>query len=260
MAEVFGLIGGAVQVLAAVDRAVQIFVRLQNAPNQLKLVRVLLVQIERHLGILKKSYGYDDGNKEAGGINNHHPALPAIPSVTIAEIKSSLEECYAFVDKYNNDFSDNASRGRKFWSSVKHMAELEQIRARIAEINPLIIQPLFMELILERIPAPFHRNEGRGAPLPLRPMAHDGAGSNMVPPPCDNCGRAAVTAALNGIRAPIPEHERRQDEIQQVQQELNAALTIDPHDVLEAGAVEVDAALKDLRGATLYALCPQLKH
>lgn len=265
MAEVFGLITGVLQTIAAVDRAVEIFGRLQNAPKQIRLLSILLAQIERHLSILKKSYGYndDDDDKEAGGINNHHPALPQIPPATIAEIKDSLKECHAFVKRHNKDFSDKASRVRKFWSSVNHMGELGQIRARIAEINPLIIQPLMMELLLARIPVPIHQHQGRGVPLPLRPMARDGAGSSRAPPPCDTCGRAtaaATAAALNGTRAPIPENVRRQDEVQQVQQELNAALAIDLRDVLETGAVAVDTALKVLRGATLYALCPLLKH
>lgn len=267
MAEVFGLITGVLQTIAAVDRAVEIFGRLQNAPKQIRLLSILLAQIERHLRILKKSYGYnnddddddDDDDEEAGGINNDHPALPQIPPATIAEIKDSLKECHAFVKRHNNDFSDKASRVRKFWSSVNHMGELGQIRARIAEINPLIIQPLMMELLLARIPVPIHQHKGRGVPLPLRPMARIGAGLSRAPPPCAICGRetaAAAAAALNSTRAPIPENVRRQDEVQQVQQELNAALAIDLRDVLETGAVEVDAALKDLRGATLYAPCP----
>lgn len=249
MAEVFGLIAGVVQIITAVERAVEIFGRLQNAPKQIRLLSILLAQIERHLRILKKGYGYnnddddDDDDEEAGGINSDHPALPQIPPATIAEIKDSLKECHAFVKRHKNHFSDKASRVRKLWSSVNHMGELGQIRARIAEINPLIIQPLMMELLLARIPVPIHQHKGRGVSLPLRSVARIGETG------------AAAAAALNSTRAPIPENVRRQDEVQQAQQELNAALAIDLRDVLETGAVEVDAALKDLRGATLYALC-----
>lgn len=261
MAEIFGLVTGAVQALAAVDRAVEIFGRLQNAPKQIRLVRILLAQIEHDLVFIKQNYG--DGNDEGGTISNHPPPVRYIPSATFAEIQSSLKECRDFVDKYNDDFSDTASRGRKFWSSVKHMGELGDIRARIAEVNPLIIMPLMIRLLVERVPAPVHPHQGRGAPLPLRQMVRDGAGANMAPPLCDTCGLAAAPApapALNGTRTPIPEDAQRQDQVQQVEEELNAALTINLRDVLETGAVEVDADLKDLRGATLYALHSALHH
>ncbi|KAK0752809.1 hypothetical protein B0T18DRAFT_384978 [Schizothecium vesticola] len=191
MAEIFGLVTGAVQTLAAVDRAVAIFGRLQNAPKQIRLVRILLAQIEHDLVVLKQSYG--NSNEEAGGIDNHQTAGRQIPPATIAEIEASLNECRIFVNKYNDVFSDKASRGRIFWSSVKHTAKLATAAASAA-----------------------------------------GAG-----------------ATLNGIRAPISEYSQRQDEVRQVQQELNAALTINLRDVLETGAVEVDADLKNLRGATL---------
>lgn len=262
MAEIFGLVTGAVQALAAVDRAVEIFGRLQNAPKQIRLVRILLAQIEHDLVFIKQNYG--DGKDEGGKTSNdHHPPVRYIPPATFAEIQSSLKECRDFVDKYNDDFSDTASRGRKFWSSVKHMGELGDIRARIAEVNPLIIMPLMIRLLVERVPAPVHRHEGRGAPLPLRQMVRDGAGSNMAPPLCDTCGLAAASAAapaLDGTLVPIPEYAQRKGQVQQVEQELNAALTINLRDVLETGAVEVDADLKDLRGATLYALRSLLHH
>lgn len=255
MAEIVGLVAGAVQALTAVDRAVQIFGRLQNAPKQIRLVRILLAQIDHDLAVLNQS------NAEASGINNH-PAGQQIPPATVAEIEDSLTECRIFVNKYYDVFSDKASRGRIFWSSVKHTAKLEEIRARIADIYPLIIMPLMVRLLLERIPGPVHQHERRAVPLLLAQMAHTGLESapRMASPPCDTCGRAAAAAssaaaaALNGIRAPIPEYAQSQDEVLQVEQELNAALAINLRDVLETGAVKVDADLKNLQGATLYAI------
>ncbi|KAK1831484.1 hypothetical protein QBC39DRAFT_330731 [Podospora conica] len=207
MAEIFGLVTGAVQALAAVDRAVALFGRLQNAPKQIRLVRILLAQIDHDLNTLKQSSMNDD--EGAGGNNNHDQPGRRIPPATISEIEDSLNECRAFVNKYNDDFSDKASRGRVFWSSVKHTAKLDEIRARIVEIYPLIITPWMMRLLLERIPAPDHQHQGRG-PLPLPRTTHDGA---------------------------VPE--------------TISTTTTDLRDVLETGAVEFDAALKNLRGATL---------
>ncbi|KAK5655372.1 hypothetical protein OQA88_5939 [Cercophora sp. LCS_1] len=234
MAEIFGLISFALGALAAADRAVVLFDRLQNAPKQMRLVWILLDQIKQDLSALRES-------------NNNNPEGQQIPSAAFNEIKNALTECSDFLDRYSERFSSKGTLRRVFWSSLK-TAELQGIRGRIAEIYPLIITPLTMRILLARMPGPVHG--GQDSPMLLAQAAQAGAVVDMAPPPYGIA--AAAVAAANGIQVPIPENAARQYEARQTEQELNAALSIKLRDILETDVtVEVDVALKTLQKATL---------
>ncbi|KAK0732101.1 hypothetical protein B0H67DRAFT_679596 [Lasiosphaeris hirsuta] len=251
MAEVLGLISSALQAIAAVDRAVVLFDRLQNAPKQMRLVRILLGQIDHDLNALRESDNNSTGivghdQEGAGGNSNRHPWNQQIPAATVEEINNALAECRSFLDRYSERFSSKGTMRRIFWSALK-AAELESIRGRIAEIYPLIITPLTMRLLLARMPAPVHR--GQDAPLVLElEAAQAGAVLDMAPPSY----RRAVAVEAGGIPVSISEGAARPYEARETAQELEAVLTVKLRDILETDAItEVDADLRNLRGATL---------
>ncbi|KAK3339716.1 hypothetical protein B0T25DRAFT_560456 [Lasiosphaeria hispida] len=230
MAEIVGLISFALGALAAADRAVVLFDRLQNAPKQMRLVRILLDQIKEDLNALKES-------------NNNSPGGQKIPLATFSEIKDALTECRVFLDRYSERFSSKVTLRRVFWSSVK-TAELQGIRNRIADIYPLIIIPLNIRILMARTPAPVTGRQNN--PILLAQAVQAGAVGDVAPPLC------GIAEAAGGIRVPVPEIAGRQNKARQTEEELSAALSIRLRDILETDAtVAVDTALKTLKDATL---------
>ncbi|KAK0715319.1 hypothetical protein B0H67DRAFT_645087 [Lasiosphaeris hirsuta] len=230
MAEVFGLISFALGALAAADRAVVLFDRLQNAPKQMRLVWILLDQIKEDLNTLRES-----NNDDSGG--------PRISPATFKEIKDALTECEVFLDRYSERFSSRVTLRRVFWSAIK-AAELEGIRSRIAYIYPQIITPLNMRVLISMMPAPA-TGEQNSPMLPAQ-VAQAGVVGDTAPSPY------GIAATADGVQALVRDSDVRQDGVRQAEEELKAALSIKLRDILETNAtIEMDDDLKILQRATL---------
>jgi hypothetical protein len=217
MVEVLALIPFVLQTLSAVDRAVCLFSRLQNAPEQIRLVRILLAQIPEDLNALMSAAGTGSPVQ--------------ISTDQYDEIKDSLRNCQSFLDRYSANFTTRGTFRRVYWSTTRGMA-LDELRGRIERTYLFIITPLTRRLMLARINAGIIilPREQR-APAPLAPrlrLANGGADVDEL----------------------VPENN-----IQQAQQglpEFNTILGMNLRDILDTGAVAIDTDFRNIRGTTLY--------
>lgn len=227
MAEVLTIIPFALQAIAAINQSVALFSRLQNAPEEIRLMQILLNQIKVDLEALQAIH------------NDGDPTTVSIPAEACHEVKNALWECEAFLTEYYNNVNGGTLRG-VFWSKVKEATTLNRLKTRIANIYPLILMPLTLRVIMTRML--HHSGRGHGSGVHLQPTAYQSAALvSIVPPPPPDIGREVVHSIDDA-----PPNLRMQQE-----RDLAEALRVRLLDSLETDGAIVDPSL-ELSGTTLY--------
>ncbi|KAK4183283.1 hypothetical protein QBC35DRAFT_508327 [Podospora australis] len=129
MAEPLGIVSLVLQAITSIDKVATLFSRVQNAPKEVRLLKILLSGI---------AHDFEHLNSEA--TNN---GLLNIPPEAVEEIKEQLRECRAYLDNYYAIFSSTGAFGsvrRVFWSGTRSM-DLDRHRANIQVMYTVFILP-----------------------------------------------------------------------------------------------------------------------
>jgi hypothetical protein len=241
MAEALAIIPLVVTAVGVVNRAVGFFKRLQNAPDEIRMLRILLAHLEEDLDTLKPYIG--PGRQ-----------LRVLSTDERAEIEEALRSCNEFLSERCVEMQTANMLGRLVWKTA-HGSSLNEIKARIERVKP-IIHRYYSLLNIALKEDSVRITSSPGPPVLALPVCQ-----SALPARESDAGLPGLHAER--LPSPAPQQSPETEEpdnyqsvprehVQEVQESLREPRLTRLRDVLDTGAVAIDFRLRNLCGSTLY--------